>query len=167
MRMRRNVNYRQRRAVDLRRLSLRQLQTSHWQCFRDFVLLQEDGRTKPGRQNECLRVSSHRPGKRSGTPLLPQLRYYALLVQLRSSTRHRNSSWLLRRRVAWRATAFGHSRQALSMGLAARVLAESSRVRPNHSLKLSPNGMSRWPSSAGPAAHFALAVQRAMPLVPA
>ena len=41
------------------------------------------------------------------------------------------------------------------------------RARPNPSLKLSPNGMSRWPSSAGPSAHFALAVQRAMPSVPA
>ena len=40
-------------------------------------------------------------------------------------------------------------------------------ARPNNSFKLSPNGMSRWPSSAGPAAHFALAVQRAMPSVPA
>ena len=38
---------------------------------------------------------------------------------------------------------------------------------PNHSLKLSANGVSRWPSSAGPAAHFALAVQRATPLSPA
>jgi len=148
MRMRRNVNYRQRRAVDLRRLSLRQLQTSHWQCFRDFVLLQEDGRTKPGRQNECLRVSSHRPGKRSGTPLLPQLRYYALLVQLRSSTRHRNCSWLLRRRVAWRATAFGHPRQALSMGRAARVLAESGRVRPNHFIEPTASGWLRQPPAA-------------------
>jgi len=40
-------------------------------------------------------------------------------------------------------------------------------VLPNPSLKLSANGMSRWPSSAWPAAHFALAVQRAMPLSPA
>ena len=40
-------------------------------------------------------------------------------------------------------------------------------ARPNPSLKLSANGMSRWPSSAGPAAHFALAVQRATPLSPA
>ena len=40
-------------------------------------------------------------------------------------------------------------------------------LRPNPSLKRSANGMSRWPSSAGPAAHFALAVQRAMPLSPA
>ena len=38
---------------------------------------------------------------------------------------------------------------------------------PNHSLKLSANGMSRWPSSAGASPHFALAVQRAMPLSPA
>ena len=40
-------------------------------------------------------------------------------------------------------------------------------VLPNPSLKRSANGMSRWPSSAGPAAHFALAVQRATPLSPA
>jgi len=38
---------------------------------------------------------------------------------------------------------------------------------PNTSLKLSTNGMSRWPSGAGPAAHFAPAVQRATPLSPA
>jgi len=46
-------------------------------------------------------------------------------------------------------------------GLAAflRVAASS-----NPSLKRSANGMSHWPSSAGPSAHFALAVQRAMPL---
>jgi len=37
----------------------------------------------------------------------------------------------------------------------------------NPSLKRSANGMARWPSSAGPAAHFALAVQRAMPSLPA
>jgi hypothetical protein len=41
------------------------------------------------------------------------------------------------------------------------------RARPNPSLKLSPNGVARRPSSAGPAAHFALAVQRATPSVPA
>ena len=35
------------------------------------------------------------------------------------------------------------------------------------SLKRSANGLSRWPSSAGPAAHFALAVQRTMTLSPA
>ena len=37
-------------------------------------------------------------------------------------------------------------------------------LRPNPSLKRSDDGMARWPSSAGPAAHFALAVQRDMPL---
>ena len=40
-------------------------------------------------------------------------------------------------------------------------------VEPNPSFKPSPNGGSRWPSSAGPAAHFALAVQHAPPSVPA
>ena len=38
---------------------------------------------------------------------------------------------------------------------------------PNPSLKLSANGVPHWPSSAGPAAHFALAVQRATPSAPA
>ena len=41
------------------------------------------------------------------------------------------------------------------------------RLKPNPSFKLSPNGGSRWPSSAGPAAHFALAVQHAPPSGPA
>ena len=40
-------------------------------------------------------------------------------------------------------------------------------VLPNPSFKPSPNGGSRWPSIAGPAAHFALAVQHAPPSVPA
>ena len=40
-------------------------------------------------------------------------------------------------------------------------------VRPNHSLKLSTNGVPRWSSGAGPAAHFAPAAQRATPLAPA
>ena len=40
-------------------------------------------------------------------------------------------------------------------------------VMPNQSVKLSENGMSRWPSSAGPAAHFSLAVQRATLSTPA
>ena len=43
----------------------------------------------------------------------------------------------------------------------------SAAALPNPSVKLSANGMPHWPSSAGPAAHFALAVQRATPLVPA
>ena len=41
------------------------------------------------------------------------------------------------------------------------------RAEPNPSFKPSPNGGSRWPSSAGPAAHFALAAQHAPPSVPA
>ena len=40
-------------------------------------------------------------------------------------------------------------------------------VLPNPSVKLSVNGVPHWPSSAGPAAHFALAVQRATPSSPA
>ena len=45
--------------------------------------------------------------------------------------------------------------------------AADAAMTPNPSLKLSPNGVAHWPSSAGPAAHFALAVQRATPSVPA
>ena len=41
------------------------------------------------------------------------------------------------------------------------------RLRPNHSLKLSANGMAHWPSGAGASPHFAPAVQRATPLAPA
>jgi len=49
-----------------------------------------------------------------------------------------------------------------------QVNGQSSRcMTPNPSLKRSDNGMSRWPSSAGASPHFALAVQRAMPLSPA
>ena len=38
---------------------------------------------------------------------------------------------------------------------------------PNPSFKPSPNGRPRWPASAGPSAHFALAGQRVPPSVPA
>ena len=38
---------------------------------------------------------------------------------------------------------------------------------PNTSVELRANGVAHWPSSAGPAAHFALAVQRATPSSPA
>ena len=40
-------------------------------------------------------------------------------------------------------------------------------ARPNTSFKPTPYGMPRWPSSAGPAAHFALAAQRVLPSSPA
>ena len=50
-----------------------------------------------------------------------------------------------------------HSMNAFALG----------RVRPNPSFKPSPNSVARQPSSAGPAAHFALAVQRATLSVPA
>ena len=40
-------------------------------------------------------------------------------------------------------------------------------LRPNPSVKLIANGVPHWPSSAGPLAHFALAVQRATPSAPA
>ena len=43
----------------------------------------------------------------------------------------------------------------------------SSAALPNPSVKLSANGVPHWSSSAGPTAHFALAVQRVTPSAPA
>ena len=57
-----------------------------------------------------------------------------------------------------------HRSQACGAKYGARSWA---RALPNPSLKLSANGMPRWPSSAGPLAHFALAVQRVTPSAPA
>ena len=48
-----------------------------------------------------------------------------------------------------------------------RSHAASNAVKPNSSFKPSPNSVARRASSAGPAAHFALAVQRATLSVPA
>jgi hypothetical protein len=39
-------------------------------------------------------------------------------------------------------------------------------VRPNPSLKLSPNGVAHWACGARPSAYFALQSQRATPLEP-
>ena len=50
-------------------------------------------------------------------------------------------------------------------GVTARAL--RSPLRPNTSVELRANGVAHWPSSAGPAAHLALAVQRATPSSPA
>ena len=58
-------------------------------------------------------------------------------------------------------------REAQSRAYKINPVGRRRALMPNPSLKRSANGMSRWPSSAGPAAHFALAVQRAMPLAPA
>ena len=55
-----------------------------------------------------------------------------------------------------------------SQACSAKYSAGSSAVAlPNPSVKLSTNGVPRWPSSAGPLAHFALAVQRVTPSAPA
>ena len=48
-----------------------------------------------------------------------------------------------------------------------RCLASARTALPNPSFKRSTNSVARQPSSAGPAAHFALAAQRAMPSSPA
>jgi hypothetical protein len=52
-------------------------------------------------------------------------------------------------------------------GLKTRTGIQRGSVPPNPSVKRSANGMAHWPSSAGASPHFALAVQRAMPLAPA
>ena len=66
--------------------------------------------------------------------------------------------------IGWHGTL---RRQIHGMLVVIIVQANHVTVLPNNSFKLSPNGMSRWPSSAGPAAHFALAAQHATPSVPA
>ena len=72
-----------------------------------------------------------------------------------------------------------HQRRQLNQGAACeakfgasgrignRSLGSRLKTQPNPSLKLSPNSVAHWPSSAGPSAHFALAVQRATLSVPA
>ena len=57
--------------------------------------------------------------------------------------------------------------QGVSGGSGRKDLPAASALRPNPSFKPSPNSVARRPSSAGPAAHFALAVQRATLSVPA
>ena len=48
-----------------------------------------------------------------------------------------------------------------------RIKFEQRKARPNHSLKLSDNGVARRPCGAGASPHFAPPVQRATPLSPA
>ena len=67
--------------------------------------------------------------------------------------------------VACKYFGYVHNQNVISMMTISRPTMSS--MGSNPSLKRSANGMSRWPSSAGPTAHFALAVQRAMPLSPA
>ena len=86
---------------------------------------------------------------------------------------------LCRAQVAWRlicAVCGGQQRGLGSFGAQAskapRFFHAQGRylrcaVLPNPSLKRSDNGRPRQPSSAGPAAHFALAVRRVLPLSPA
>ena len=59
--------------------------------------------------------------------------------------------------------------QQRSRGMLVVIIVQANRVTvlPNNSFKLSPNGMSCRPSSAGPAAHFSLAVQHVTPSAPA
>ena len=59
------------------------------------------------------------------------------------------------------------SRAVSSGKLASRLPPGAPPALPNPSLKLSANSVAHWPSSAGPSAHFALAVQRATLLSPA
>ena len=61
----------------------------------------------------------------------------------------------------------GASRQAMWCAYRNSSIVAVPRVLPNPSLKRSANGMAHRSSSAGPAAHFALAAQRAMPSSPA
>ena len=55
----------------------------------------------------------------------------------------------------------GAEREAESHACKSTLDSVPRELMPNPSLKASPNSVAHWPSSAGPAAHFALALQRA------
>ena len=61
----------------------------------------------------------------------------------------------------------GAEREAESHACKSTLASLPRELMPNPSFKPSPNSVARRPSSAGPAAHFALAVQRATLSVPA
>ena len=92
----------------------------------------------------------------------------ALTMRCQSVTSHLMHSSFLQTMPHDIALAFGSWLSLLTMspsrysrrGLATHKFAPMLGAHP--SLKRSANGMSRRPSSAGPAAHFSLAVQRAM-----
>ena len=70
----------------------------------------------------------------------------------------------------WLKSPFGDPRscqQKRNMPKNLLALGYLSPLTPNPSLKRSANGRPRWPSSAGASPHFALAVQRVLPLSPA
>ena len=60
-----------------------------------------------------------------------------------------------------------HLHCSQAWGAKYRAGSRAAAALPNPSVKLSVNGVPRWPSSAGPLAHFALAVQHVTPLAPA
>ena len=60
----------------------------------------------------------------------------------------------------------GAEREAESHACKFTLASLPRELMPNPSLKASPNSVAHWPSSAGPAAHFALALQRATLLGP-
>ena len=68
-----------------------------------------------------------------------------------------------------KAARMSHTRVAAHLAwlFSSAHLAAVGEAMPNTSLKLSANGVAHWPSGAGPAAHFAPAVQCTTPLAPA
>ena len=113
-----------------------------------------EGRERLARSISCESVSC-----RESVCLPPPLAGHGLrsasAVAARKSTSRR-----LARRCA-KGTQIRHNLRVL------RNFAVFNAVKPNPSFKPSPNSVPRRPSSAGPAAHFALAVQRAPLSVPA
>ena len=103
----------------------------------------------------ALAQARHRPAAGTGKHLWSTIQNDAvtscgsLSSAPRSNSGHRRS-WFVSR------LSFG--------GCAVRHHCGFVRAAPNPALKRTPIGMSAWPSSAGPAAHFALAVQPATPL---
>ena len=104
-------------------------------------------------------------GRMSGPESLRQLRrvssarWYAHLSSVgKSPSEHRRSATT---RTRLRRLRLPESCETLLMPNASLI---PHRTGPNPALKLTVNGMPRWPSGAGPSAHFAPAVPRVTPL---
>jgi hypothetical protein len=90
---------------------------------------------------------------------------------LRSGSLSRLLRSLFQRLFAFASLLFRSPAAGLSLqpgsSIRLRIRPGRTQMRPNTSLKLSANGVARWPSGAGASPHFAPAVQRATPLSPA
>ena len=119
----------------------------------------------PGRLNAGRAEFQKRPEAANGEAKNSRFRALNLKYQIQTSAYLATAA---RKIQLWLAFRRGNNSESVPLRTVDRVVTlKPARVLPNPSLKLSPNGVSRWPSSAGPSAHFALAAQRATPSVPA